>query len=60
LRLAPFSDALRARPQAVPDAKLNGVRSWLRQTHGVSVSYSVLWKVVTRLGFTLKKAPPGG
>ena len=59
LRLAPFSDALRARLQAVPDAKLNDVRSWLRQTHGVSVSYSVLWKVVARLGFTLKKSTSG-
>ena len=59
LRLAPFTDALRARLQAVPDAKLNDVRSWLRQTHGVSVSYSVLWKVVARLGFTLKKSTSG-
>ena len=59
LRLAPFSDALRARLQAVPDAKLNDERSWLRQTHGVSVSYSVLWKVVARLGFTLKKSTSG-
>ena len=60
LRLAPFADALRARLNAVPDGKLNDVRSWLQETQGVSVSYSVLWKVVARLGFTLKKAPPGG
>ncbi len=59
LRLAPFSDALRARLQAIPDAKLNDVRAWLRQAHGVSVSYSVLWKVVARLGFTLKKSTSG-
>jgi transposase len=59
LRLAPFTDAMRARLQAVPDAKLNDLRFWLRQTHDVSVSYSVLWKVVARLGFTLKKSTSG-
>ena len=59
MRLAPFADALRARLTAVPDGKLNDLRCWLQQTHGVSVSYSVLWKVVARLGFTLKKSTSG-
>jgi transposase len=59
LRLAPLVDALRAQLKAVPDAKLKEVRSWLRETHNVSVSYSVLWKVVARLGFTLKKSTCG-
>jgi transposase len=59
LRLAPLVDALRARIKAVPDAKLDEMRSWLRDTHNVGVSYSVMWKVVARLGLTLKKAPPG-
>ena len=61
LRLAPFTEAVRARLKAVPDAKLDDLRCWLQDTHGVSVSYSVMWKVVDRLGFTLKKstsAPP--
>jgi transposase len=59
LRLAPFTDAVRERLNAVPDGKLNDVRAWLQETHGVSVSYSVLWKVVARLGFTLKKSASG-
>ena len=61
LRLAPFTDAICARLKAVPDAKLEDLRCWVQDTCGVSVSYSVLWKVVDRLGFTLKKsisAPP--
>jgi transposase len=59
LRLAPFLDALRARIKAVPDAKLDEVRSWLRETHDVRVSYAVMWKVVARLGVTLKKSTSG-
>lgn len=55
LRLTPFVDALRARIKAVPDAKLDEMRSWLQDTHDVSVSYAVMWKVVARLGLTLKK-----
>jgi transposase len=59
LRLAPFADAVCARLNEVPDAKLNDLRSWLEQKHGVKVSYSVLWKMVARLGFTLKKSTYG-
>ena len=59
LRLAPFVDALRARIKAVPDAKLDEMRSWLQDTHDVSVSYAVMWKVVARLGLTLKKSTSG-
>ena len=56
LRLAPFTDALRAQIKARPDATLNELRSWLSGTQKVSVSYPVLWKVVARLGLTLKKS----
>ncbi len=56
LRLAPFTDALRAQIKACPDATLNELRSWLSGTQKVSVSYPVLWKVVARLGLTLKKS----
>jgi transposase len=56
LRLEPFADALRERVEAVPDGKLNDLRAWLQETHGVSVSYSVMWKVVARLGLTHKKS----
>ena len=59
LRLAPFSDALRTQIKASPDATLNELRSWLSETQKVSVSYPVMWKVVARLGLTLKKTPAG-
>ena len=59
LRLAPFVDAVSARIWAVPDPKLNALRSWLQDTHNVRVSYAVMWKVVTRLGLTLKKGTSG-
>ena len=59
LRLAPLVDAVRAQIQAVPDTKLNELRSWLQDAHNVSVSYAVIWKVVTRLGLTLKKSTSG-
>src|SRR4051794_37337269 len=54
-RLAPFVDALRARTKAVPAAKLDEMRSWVQDRHDVSVSYAVMWKVVARVGLTLKK-----
>jgi transposase len=56
LRLAPFMDALRAQIKASPDATLNELRCWLLETQKVSVSYPVMWKVVARLGLTLKKS----
>ena len=59
LRLAPFTIALRAQIDAQPDAKLRELRSWLEKTHGVCVSHPVLWKVVARLGLTLKKSTSG-
>ena len=55
LRLAEHTDALRVQITASPDATLNELRSWLAQERQVSVSYPVLWKVVTRLGLTFKK-----
>jgi transposase len=56
LRMAAFTDALQAQIKAVPDATLNELRSWLSETHTVSVSYPVMWKVVARLGLTRKKS----
>ncbi len=55
LRLAPFTNALRAQIDAHPDVMLRELRSWLESTHGVRVSHPVLWKVVARLGLTYKK-----
>ena len=59
LRLAPLTDLVRAQVAAEPDAKLRDLRAWLDCTHGVRVSQSVLWKVVARLGLTLKKSTCG-
>jgi transposase len=56
LRLAGYTDALKAHIKSTPDATLNELRSWLSQQHQVSVSYPVMWKVVARLGLTLKKS----
>ena len=56
LRLAGHTAALQAQITASPDATLNELRSWLSQERQVSVSYPVLWKVVARLGLTLKKS----
>jgi transposase len=54
-RLAPLTGAIRARIDAEPDVKLRELRAWLESTHGVRVSHPVIWKVVGRLGLTLKK-----
>ena len=59
LRLALLTDVVRAQVTADPDAKLRDLRAWLDCTHGVRVSHSVLWKVVARLGLTLKKSACG-
>lgn len=56
LRLADHRDDLQARIKASPDATLNELRTWLSEMHKVSVSYPVMWKVVARLGLTLKKS----
>ena len=59
LRLASLSDVVRVQVAAEPDAELRDLRVWLDRTHGVRVSQSVLWKVVARLGLTLKKSTCG-
>jgi len=59
LRLAPLTSALRAEIDARPDVKLRELRSWLDSAHGVRVSHPVLWKVVARMGLTLKKSTSG-
>jgi transposase len=61
LRLVPMLSALRTRTGATPDATLAELRAWAEAEHGVRVSHQVMWKVLTRLGLTLKKsgsAPP--
>lgn len=59
LRLASLMDAIGAQIDAKPDAKLRELRFWLESAHGVRVSHPVMWKVVARLGLTLKKSTSG-
>jgi len=54
-RLASLSDAIRAEVAARPDVKLRELCAWLKESRQVSVSYSVMWKTVARLGLTYKK-----
>ena len=54
LRLAPMLSALRMR--ATSDATVAELRAWAEAEHGTRVSHQVLWKVLTRLGLTLKKS----
>lgn len=56
LRLAELIDDLKTQIHRFPDSTLNELRLWLSQTHRVSVSYSVMWKVVARLGLTYKQS----
>ena len=56
LRLEGHTAALRAQIKACPDATLNELRAWMAEQHQVRVSYPVMWKVVARLGLTLKKS----
>lgn len=59
LRLAPLTEALRAEISTRPDIKLRELRTWLADTHKVSVSQPVLWKVIARMGLTFKKSISG-
>jgi transposase len=56
LRLVPMLSALRLRTETVPDATLAELRGWAKAEHGVEVSHQVMWKVLARLGLTLKKS----
>ena len=59
LRLASFTEALRAEIGSRPDIRLRQLRTWLADTHNVSVSQPVLWKVIARMGLTFKKTTSG-
>ena len=54
-RLAPLAEALRARVASGSDATLAELRAWVLAEHGVRVSQPVMWKMLARLGLTLKK-----
>ena len=55
--LADLHPAIAAHMQQHPDATLNELRAWLRETHHVSASLGLMWNTVARLGLTLKKRP---
>lgn len=54
-KLAAYEEAIRKELAARPDATLDELRTWLRETHSVSVSRSTLSTTLARLGLTLKK-----
>jgi transposase len=56
-KLAAHHDAIRARVSAVPDATLAELRSWLRETHQIAASTTLLWETLRKLNLTLKKRP---
>jgi len=56
-KLAAHHDAISARVNAVPDATLAELRSWLKETHRVDASTTLLWETLGKLNLTLKKRP---
>lgn len=55
-KLASYSDLLRARVAAAPDATLDELRLWLLSEHKIKVGNTCVWKQLSRLGLTLKKS----
>ena len=53
-KLAPYYDAIRAEISRRPEATLQHLRRWLKDTHDCSVSVAVLWTTLQRLGLPLK------
>jgi transposase len=56
-KLSDYHTAIRERVAAKPDATLAELRSWLFETHQVSVSVTLMWETLAQLGLTLKKRP---
>ena len=54
-KLAAYHDAIRARISAVPDATLTELRVWLKETHQVVASTTLIWEALRELKLTLKK-----
>jgi len=54
-KLANYFTAIREQVAARPDATLEELRQWLRETHEVSVSLTLLWETLAHLKLTLKK-----
>lgn len=56
-KLRNYFTAIREQVAARPDATLEELRQWLRETHEVSVSLTLLWETLAHLELTLKKRP---
>ncbi|HUN40154.1 MAG TPA: IS630 transposase-related protein [Acetobacteraceae bacterium] len=56
-KLAAYHTAIRDRVSAVPDATLTELQVWLKQTHQVVASTTLIWEVLRKLKLTLKKRP---
>src|SRR5262249_19663990 len=54
-KLAPYTDILRTRVEAVPDMTIDELRLWLLAEHKVRVCNACVWNQLGRLGLTLKK-----
>lgn len=57
LRLAGLEAALAAQVEAASDQTLAQLCDWVEREHGVRVGVTTMWKVLRRLGLTLKKRP---
>jgi transposase len=55
-KLSHYHAAIREQVAAKPDA-LAELRTWLAQTHQVSVSVTLMWETLAQLRLTLKKRP---
>ncbi len=58
-RLAPHSEAIRARVASRPSATMTELRSWLASAHGAVVGHAAMWRALDRLGLTRKKSRSG-
>jgi len=56
-KLAASHDAIRQRVNDVPDATLAELQVWLKQTHQVTASTTLIWETLRELDLTLKKRP---
>ncbi len=54
-KLSDYHTAIREQVAAKPDATLAALRTWLLETHKVSVSVTLTWETLAQLRLTLKK-----
>lgn len=54
-RLAGHEQALIAQVQAQPDQTLKALCEWVQRERGIRIGISTMWKMLARVGLTLKK-----